>query len=57
MTVPPIYYSLTDEQFDQCRNALLSRPKDEWPSEEMWERVALSVRIKQMENAEKEIAQ
>ena len=48
----PLAYSLTDEQFDQCRKALVNRPKEQWPSIEMWERVAASVRLKQMENAE-----
>ena len=50
---PPLYYTLTDEQFDQCRRALVNKPKEEWPSEEMWELIAVSVRIKQMENAER----
>lgn len=50
----PFAYELDEADFAKCRRALETIPRDQWPSDDMWLRVYLSVRIKSMELAEME---
>lgn len=51
---PPFAYELDETDFAKCRQALETIPRDQWPSEDMWFRVYLSVRLRMMELAEQE---
>lgn len=51
---PPFAYELDEPDFAKCRRALETIPRDQWPSDDMWCRVYISVRMKAMEQAEQE---
>ena len=52
----PVAFTLTDEEFDAACKKLETIPREQWPSEELWEQIYISCRMKAMENAEREVA-
>lgn len=54
---PPFAFELDEADFAKCQRALETIPREDWPSDETWSRVYLSVRLKMMELAETETDQ
>lgn len=48
----PAAFSLSDEEFDAVRAKLATVPREQWPSDEVWDQAYLSCLLKAMENAE-----
>ncbi len=54
MAPPFVVYDLDEADFEKCRKALETIPREQWPSLEMHDRVYLSCCLKAMEMAERE---
>ena len=52
---PPFAFELDEADFATCKQALETIPREDWPSDDIWSQVYLSVRLRMMELAEAEV--